>query len=186
MGKIEALALEYKNTIAMPWQRTLSGAQRVMMVVYEKEYERWLRIRLGEFENATHASGHGWTLVDCTRWFAEWMAREEYKDSFFAEPELLGLKLEEDFPNHCIARLREALEAADETGVVAVMGVGSLYGFGSFRISTLIHRVEPFIRGRLLVFFPGTKVENNYRLLDARDGWNYLSQAITHHGQGGA
>jgi len=29
------------------------------------------------------------------------------------------------------------------------------------------------IRGRLLLFFPGEFENNNYRLLDAQDGWNY-------------
>ena len=33
--------------------------------------------------------------------------------------------------------------------------------------------------GRLLVFFPGEVEGNNYRLLDARDGWNYLATPIT-------
>ncbi len=49
------------------------------------------------------------------------------------------------------------------------------------RVSELIQAVEPSIQGRLLVFFPGTKNENNYRLLDARDGWSYLAQPITLH-----
>ena len=154
-----------------------------MMVVYEKELERLIRTRIGEFENATRTTNHGWSLIDCTKWFAEWMAGEEYRESFFAEPELLGLKLEEEFRNRCIERLSDALEEADDNIVVGVVGVGSLYGFGSLRVSALIHQVEPYIRGRLLVFFPGTKTENNYRLLDARDGWNYLCQAITYHGQ---
>jgi hypothetical protein len=43
----------------------------------------------------------------------------------------------------------------------------------------LISAVERHIKGRLLVFFPGTKEENNYQLLDARDGFNYLAQGIT-------
>jgi hypothetical protein len=37
------------------------------------------------------------------------------------------------------------------------------------------------IRGRLVVFFPGEYEDNNYRLLDARDGWNYLAVPITLH-----
>ena len=40
------------------------------------------------------------------------------------------------------------------------------------------------IRGRLALFFPGDVDNNNYRLLDARDGWNYLAIPITlHHGE---
>jgi len=29
-----------------------------------------------------------------------------------------------------------------------------------------------------LVFFPGERDGSNYRLLDARDGWNYLATPI--------
>ena len=39
MGKIEDLAGVYERHISVPWQRTLSGAQRVMLVVYEKDLE---------------------------------------------------------------------------------------------------------------------------------------------------
>jgi hypothetical protein len=45
-------------------------------------------------------------------------------------------------------------------------------------VSELLPLVEPFIRGRLLVLFPGVYEENNYRLLDARDGWNYRAVPI--------
>ena len=31
----------------------------------------------------------------------------------------------------------------------------------------------------LSIFFPGQYEQNNYRLLDARDGWNYLAVPIT-------
>jgi hypothetical protein len=39
--------------------------------------------------------------------------------------------------------------------------------------------VEGNIRGRLLIFFPGPFDRGNYRLLDARDGWNYHAVPIT-------
>jgi hypothetical protein len=45
--------------------------------------------------------------------------------------------------------------------------------------------VESDIRGRLVVFFPGHLERSNYRLLDARDGWNYMAVPITLHGDGG-
>jgi hypothetical protein len=67
--------------------------------------------------------------------------------------------------------------------VVALTGAASLYGF--IRVSDLIRFVESDIRGRLVVFFPGTKDGHNYRLLDARDGWNYLAFGITPDGLGG-
>ena len=63
MGKIEDLAARYAHHVSAPWQKTLSGAQRVMLVVYEKELERTLRARIGEFEQATQRAGHVWKLV---------------------------------------------------------------------------------------------------------------------------
>ena len=180
MGRIEELATAYERHVGAPWQRTVAGAQRVMMVVYEKEQERTLRARLGEFEQATRRSHHGWKLVDCTAWFAEWMAKQEYRDAYFEDPSLLAMMLEGEFQNFVTLRLSNELEASDENTVVALMGVASLYGF--MRVSELIRSVEQSIRGRLLVLFPGTKNENNYRLLDARDGWNYLANSITLHG----
>ena len=180
MGRIEELATAYERHVGAPWQRTVAGAQRVMMVVYEKEQERTLRARLGEFEQATRRSHHGWKLVDCTTWFAEWMAKQEYRDAYFEDPPLLAMMLEGEFQNFVTRRLSNELEASDENTVVTLMGVASLYGF--MRVSELIRSVEQSIRGRLLVLFPGTKNENNYRLLDARDGWNYLANSITLHG----
>ena len=62
--------------------------------------------------------------------------------------------------------------------VVGLVGAGSLFGLGAVRLSRLVEEVEPAIRGRLVVFFPGERDGNNYRLLDARDGWSYLALAI--------
>jgi hypothetical protein len=67
--------------------------------------------------------------------------------------------------------------------VVAIFGVGSLFGFA--HVSQILKQLEPDILGRLVVFFPGTYDQNNYRLLDARDGWNYLAIPITLHSSGG-
>jgi len=182
MGKIETLAAAYEYHIAAPWQRTVAGAQRVMVVVYDKELERTLRARIGLFEEATHRGGHPWHRVDCTRWFAEWMAAEEYRDAYFEDPSLLGMKLTGELRPEVVRRLTLELEQADEETVVCLLGVASLYGF--LRVSELILAVEPAIRGRLVVLFPGTKNDSNYRLLDARDGWNYLAQGVTVHGGG--
>ena len=104
------------------------------------------------------------------------------RDAYFEDPSLLGMKLEGEFKRFAADRLTERLEDADENTVVTLLGAASLYGF--VRISELVREVELVIRGRLLVLFPGTKNENNYRLLDARDGWNYLANGITLHGGG--
>ena len=152
-----------------------------MMVVYPKERERILRARIGEFEQATRDEGHGWVQADATRWFAEWMGSHEYREAYFEDPELLDAALQSDFRDFAAERLRQALAAADDDSVVALIGAASLYGF--VHVSELIQSVESEIRGRLAVFFPGTKNGNNYRLLDARDGWSYLAQPITLHGE---
>ena len=61
--------------------------------------------------------------------------------------------------------------------LLAALGVAGLFGF--IRVSELMDAVDDAIRGRLLVFFPGEYDGNIYRLLDARDGWNYLAVPIT-------
>ena len=70
----------------------------------------------------------------------------------------------------------------NENTVVAAHGTASLFGFT--KLSLVLKEVEHDIRGRLLLFFPGQYENNNYRLLDARDGWNYLAVPITLHSGG--
>lgn len=182
MGKIEELAERYGQHIATPWQRTIAGAQRVIMVVYDKELERTLRARKQVFELETQKGLHDWFEVDITRAFAEWMANDEYREAYFENPSDLTMKLEAEFADHIAARVRAELNRPDvsERSVVAVFGVGSIFGFT--RLSKVLKLVERDIKGRLVVFFPGTYDQNNYRLLDARDGWNYLAVAITSNG----
>jgi hypothetical protein len=183
MARIEDIAERYGRHIATPWQRTIAGAQRVVMVVYDKELERTLRARKLAFETATREAGHDWFEVDLSDAFAEWMAADDYRDEYFSSPEDLQLKLDAEFPEFVAGRIRDILRKPEVTAnsVVAVIGVGSLFGFA--RISQVLKKVEADIRGRLVVFFPGQFERSNYRLLDARDGWNYLAVPITQHGE---
>jgi hypothetical protein len=184
MGRIEQLAETYGRHVSMPWQRTVSGAQRVIMIVYDKELERTLAARKNEFQIATEKAGHDWIEIDIAGSFAEWMAGEEYREAYFESPGDLQLKLEVEFARFVAEKIRTRLERpeAGEDSVVAVFGVGSLFGFT--RVSRILKILEPAIKGRLVVFFPGSYDNNNYRLLDARDGWNYLAVPITLHGTG--
>jgi hypothetical protein len=183
MARIEDIAERYGRHIATPWQRTIAGAQRVVMVVYDKELERTLRARKLAFETATREAGHDWFEVDLSDAFAEWMAADDYRDEYFSSPEDLQLKLDAEFPEFVAGRIRDMLRKQEVTAdsVVAVIGVGSVFGFA--RISQVLKKVEADIKGRLVVFFPGQFERNNYRLLDARDGWNYLAVPITQHGE---
>lgn len=186
MARLEDLADLYGQHIATPWQRTVAGAQRVIMVSYDKELERVLRARKGEFETRTKAAGHDWHEVDLTNAFASWLAADDYRDAYFESPDDLQLKLNAEFPDYVADKVRAVLNRPDvtETSVVALFGVASLFGFA--RVSDVLKRVEGDVRGRLVVFFPGTFEQNNYRLLDARDGWNYMAVPISIHSTGGA
>ena len=181
MGRIDRLAERYRSHVALPWQKDLAGAERAMFVVYDKADERRLRARKDLFAMATDEAGHAWLECDLTRVFARWMAATEYRDSYFESPEDLELKLEDDFLEHVAGRVREVLKSseADENSVVGIYGIASLFGF--VRVSELMKRIERDIRGRVAVFFPGEYEDSNYRLLDARDGWNYLAVPITLH-----
>jgi len=178
MSSIDALLRAYQNHARLPWSENLSGPEKVWMAVYEPAQERRLRFRLPEFEMATKAAGHGWECVDLTDAFAHWMAAHPYRDTYFEEPDLMESALPE-FSDAVVKDVSEALRRseADENTVVALCGLASL--FGLMRASALLDRVAGNVRGRLLMFFPGQRDGNNYRMLDAHDGWTYLAVPIT-------
>jgi hypothetical protein len=182
MSRIDELAKRYADHIAVPWQQGLPAANRVVMLVYEKELERQLRAKLLEFEQATKTAGHGWQLVDLTTAFAAWMGAMKYREAYFERPDDIRLKLDSSFLRQVADLIKAQLSQASENDVVALLGAGSLFGF--LRLSDVIKEVEREIQGRLVVFFPGQKDGNNYRLLDARDGWNYMAVGITRHPTG--
>ena len=175
-SRIARLIESYQRHISLPWQPGLAGIQRVIFVVYDKAEELRMRYQSEEFEIATKDAGHTWQLVDITDDFAQWMAAQEYREGFFESPDDLQ-DIIADFTASVVAKLNEALTKADENTVVALQGVASLYGFS--HTSEVVNAVANNIPGRLLVFFPGEYHNNNYRLLDARPGWNYQAVPIT-------
>ena len=175
-SRIARLVLNYERHASIPWPTTLAGPQRVWFAVYDKNDERRLRARVQEFEIATGRAGHGWALADVTDAFPAWLGAHEYRDSYFENPEALDVAMD-DFLEHLATSIRSELAAADERTVVGIIGVGALFGF--VKVSALVKAVQNDIKGRLLVFFPGTHENNTYRLLDARDGWNYMAIPIT-------
>ena len=176
MNHVEALVKAWASHVAVPWTRGLAGGEKVWFCVYDKADERRLRLHLPEFEGATKKAGHGWESLDLTDAFATWMAAEEYRDSYFEDPESLDRDKLVDFRAWLVELVRPVLERATEADVVALSGVSSLFGF--VRVSELVSDLEPSIRGRLVVFFPGEYENGNYRFLDARDGWSYRAVPI--------
>jgi hypothetical protein len=183
MNRIEMLARKFESFVALPWEPTVAPPQRIWFAVYDKEDERKLRARLGEFDLATRRAGHGWELIDLTTSFETWMAERSSRDDYFAEPQYFTKTACKNFRNHVEKLVRDKLTdpSVNDATLVAILGAACLFGF--MRISELVNAIESEIRGRLLVFFPGEHEDNVYRLLDARDGWNY--HAIPIKAQGG-
>jgi hypothetical protein len=180
MTRIDLFKKNYMRVCGLPWDRNVCGAQRVWVAVYDKEDEQKLRLRLGLFEEATRQTGHHWHALNLTDAFATWMcgpANVSYAESYFEAPDLLDDAVLADFKQTVVAQIRAALDALHDDAVLALYGVASLFGF--LRISEILPMVESHIRGRLLIFFPGVYEQDNFRLLDARDGWNYHAVPIT-------
>ncbi len=179
MNKIDKLLNAYKEHLSVPWQDGLASIQRVIFAVYDKADELRLRASITEFELATNQAAHDWLFIDVTHSFPEWMAAQEYRDAYFDCPEdLAGYHTGEitEFVHDLIQQLKQRILASNGRNTVVVLsGVGSLFGLA--RVSTVVEGIKESVTGRLLVFFPGEyHAENHtYRLLDARDGWNYLA-----------
>lgn len=180
MSRIDDLIANYKRFVGLPWPTNLAPAQRVWMAVYAPEEERRLRLHLDEFATASRSAGYEWGLIDITTEFELWMAEHEYREAYFASPKLIQPELV-GFFDVLVERVRSQVAAlSDDRTIVGLVGAGSLFGLGEHvRVSALIERVHDLIQGRLLVFFPGQVEGNNYRLLGAKDGWNYLATLIT-------
>lgn len=180
MSRVDDLVASYQRFVKLPWPSGLAYSQRVWMVVYDPDEERRLRLHVPAFANATTAAGHAWNLIDITNSFEEWLANHEYRDEYFAEPHLMTEELA-GFRDVLVAQVRTQLDAlSTDNTVTGLLGGGSLFGLGDYvKASTLIERVEDLVAGRLLMFFPGSVEDNNYRLLNGRDGWNYHASVIT-------
>jgi hypothetical protein len=178
LSKIKRLIQSYSRYIEVPWREDAAAAQRVIFCVYDEIDERRLRAGIDEFEIVTRQAGYRWTVFDLTDTFAAWIASQRYAKSYFQNPHLLPTLLPRYLPY--IAGEFQAMLEKKQIGsdtVVALKGVGSLFGF--LKVKELVDHLAPMVKGRLLIFFPGSFENNNYRLLDGYDGWNYLAVPIT-------
>jgi hypothetical protein len=177
VSKVKRLLNSYTQHLEVPW-RDLAAAQRVIFCVYPETDELRLRARIDEFELATRSTGHGWEVFDLTDTFADWLSGQRYASRYYADPPSLRLLLVQ-YPKFIVDRfhafLSERAPSADDA--VALTGVGSLFGF--VKVKEVVDQLARLVPGRLVVFFPGSYEDNNYRLLDGYDGWNYLATPIT-------
>lgn len=175
-SRIARLVESYQNFVELPWEKGLAGVQKVIFVVYDKTEELRMRAQVEEFELATRSANHKWQLVDITDAFPQWLMSQDYCQEYFEHPGDLQDSLGE-FTEAVVEQINEVLKEADEETVVALQGVAGLFGFA--HCSEVVAKVANNVPGRLLVLFPGEYENNNYRLLDARPGWNYQAVPIT-------
>lgn len=177
--RIDQLIEAYEKVVSEPWTNTLSGQERVWFLVYDPAEQRRVDLRLGDFENIALREGKKWSSISLKQCFPTWMASHEYREDYFSSPELIVDQLEADFIPYAINYLKEKLSKIDQDQdtLVGVRDVSSLFGFS--HLSEIIKACDKEIKGRLLIFFPGEYEQNQYRLLDARDGWDYLARPIT-------
>jgi len=178
VSRVKRLTQSYRRYVAVPWRDDAAAAQRVIFCVYNETEELRLRAKIDEFEIATREAGHEWALFDLTNSFPDWLSSQRYVNSYFQKPNLLSTLLPK-YLSFIEAEFEVFLHTkkVDDNFVVALQGVGSLFGF--LKVKEVVEKLAPKVKGRLLVFFPGSYEDNNYRLLDGYDGWNYLAIPIT-------
>lgn len=178
MNRIDRLQAAYGKHIRVPWRDDASPEERVIFCVYNETNELILRARLTDFETETTKANHLWLNFDFTDTFALWLSQQRYRESYYRKPDLIAPALE-SYSRWLTGQFSEYVEKhqADSNTVVALTGVGAL--FGILKVRDVISECAPRVKGRLVVFFPGNYENNNYRLLDAYDGWNYLAVPIT-------
>lgn len=182
MSRVGDLVKAYGEFITLPWLEEIAAHQRVIMCVYDEQDELKIRAMKDEFVLATAHAEHQWFEFDATDSFSKWMMANTAAEKCFARPELFN-SIIHTFKNSIIAEFKAFIKNTKpgKSDVVALTGIGSLFGF--LKVKDFVEGISSTVPGRLVVFFPGSFENNNYRLLDAYDGWNYLAVPITANGK---
>lgn len=177
--RIDLLLEAYEKVLNEPWASALSGQERIWFLVYDPAEQRKVELRIGDFETLAIKAGKKWKSISLKNCFPSWMANHEYNEDYFNNPEFILDQLEAEFIPFAIQFLKNELNniEQDEFTLIALKDVSALFGFA--RLSEILKSSVRDIKGRLLIFFPGEFEHNHYRLLDARDGWDYLARPIT-------
>jgi hypothetical protein len=177
-SKVDDLISSYEKIVKEPWLKNLSGQEKVWFLVYEPVDQRKISLRIGDFERATKRNDKKWLEIDLQSCFPNWMSNHEYKVAYFKDPQFIQDQLEYEFKNYVADFISAKIDQTNdpENTVAALVNVSSLFGF--LKLSDVLDSIYSQIKGRLLVFFPGDFNNNQFRLMDARDGWSYLARPI--------
>lgn len=175
MSTFEDLAHHFQKQVNLTWRDDLAPDYRVWILWYEQILERRVRGRLHNLQAMAQSAGHGWRQIDLAPEFGRWIAGQEYFDGLLDMPEEIRGFLPA-FAEHLKDRVRAALAETGPNDLLAVTGAGALFGLAS--VSALMSAIAPDIPGRVLLLFPGRHQAGTYRLLDAREGWNYRATPI--------
>lgn len=177
-NNVDGLIQAYDKVVSGKWEETLSAQERIWFLVYDPDVQRKVDFRLSDFENVTKKAGKKWVVLSLKDCFPKWMVSHEYREEYFLDPEALVDQLEFEFKSYAIDYTISTIKENknDEETVLAFTDVASLFGFA--RLSDLLNHIAAEVKGRLLVFFPGEFEKNQFRLLNARDGWSYLARPI--------
>jgi hypothetical protein len=175
LSTVEDLLDDFRKRLAVPWRPDEPPAGRVWILWYDKAHERRVRGRLREFQLAVEQAGKGWREFDIAPRFGEWVAHQPWFERLARRPGTLSTVIPQ-FEDDLVNRITAELTTCGQNDILVLTGVASL--FGLTRASSLIDKVVTSVPGRLLITFPGLYQGGIYRLLDARDGWNYLAVPI--------
>ena len=186
MSYVDELLAAYRRFVSLPWQQNLAAASagmdggvpagarapRTTAPAGVQGSDQRAPATLGRSSTSRRRSRRGWRTTT-------------YRDAYFEDPDLLETALP-GFFDHLVEHVRVAARRPPRAERRRrLLGAGTLFGLGdAVKVSALLNAVNDAIAGRLLVFFPGEHEGNSYRLLDARDGWNYLAIPITPNGSG--
>lgn len=178
-SRTDQLLAAFERVVREPWSAHLSGAERIWFLVFDPAELRRVEMRMGDFESAARRANRRWVSISLKSYFPRWMADHDYRDAYFDSPNALNDQLAIDFYPYVLDYLSAELDRLppDSQTVIALRDVAALFGF--VRLSDVLNALNTRFEGRLVVFFPGEFTHNQYRLLDARDGWSYLARPIT-------
>ena len=179
MSSLQRLLDNYERQVSLPFAERLPPAQRVWFVVYNPEQERRIRFLLPEFKLRAEKHGKEWKQIDLTDSVPKWLlAQGNHAAAYLKMPSSLDEQTVHDGLSELVIENIAGLDLTPAS-LCVLAGLGGIFGFAS--VSALVKSIQDqnLVPGRLVCFFPGSRDQNSYHFMNARDGWNYHALPIT-------